>query len=190
MASVSFAFDLASPYAYLTAERLAGRADVIWQPVLVGAIFKLRGHGSWGHTDQRQAGVDEIEARARRYGLPPMAWPEGWPLNALQAMRAALWAQDQDALEPFALAVYRREFQRGEDIADVAVLQAAARDAGLDGDALPAAIADPAIKARLKDVTDAAWEAGVVGVPCVTVGGTVYFGDDRLDEALAAAAAG
>ncbi len=38
MSPMTFLFDLASPYAYLSAERLAGRPDIDWQPVLLGAI--------------------------------------------------------------------------------------------------------------------------------------------------------
>ena len=87
-------FDLGSPYAYLSVQRAAavlGAAPHL-QPVLAGAIFNHRGHGSWGHADTRAANQAEIEARAARYGLPPIQWPPGWPPNTLQAMRAMVWA--------------------------------------------------------------------------------------------------
>ena len=97
-------FDLGSPYAYLALERaesLLGRS-VLLEPVLVGAIFGWRGHGSWALTDQREAGMAEIERRADRYGLPPMDWPPQWPANALSSMRCAIWAVRRRRLPPFA----------------------------------------------------------------------------------------
>jgi 2-hydroxychromene-2-carboxylate isomerase len=186
MADARFYFDLASPYAYLAAERLAGRHDVEWEPVLLGAIFGWRGRGSWAATPARAANVAEIERRAASYGLPPIAWPPGWPADSLKAMRAALWAGDEGRPVAFALAAFRRAFRRGEDIGRLEVLRAAAGDIGLDADKLAQAIEDPAIKARLKEVTTAAYADGVTGIPTVAAGGRMFYGDDRLDEALAA----
>jgi 2-hydroxychromene-2-carboxylate isomerase len=184
-------FDLASPYAYLAverAERVLGAAPRL-EPILLGALFRLRGHGSWAHTDQLQENVAELERRAARYGLPPFVWPEAWPANSLAAMRACLVARRHGALEAFAKTVYRRHFVAGNDLGDVAVLADCAAAAGLDPDAMRAAIQSPEVKQELKDVTAAAWEAGVRGVPSLLVGDTVLFGDDRLEEAAALVAA-
>jgi len=173
-------YDLGSPYAYLAVERAAavlGAAPRL-QPVLAGAIFVHRGRGSWGHTDARAANQAEIEARAARYGLPPFTWPPGWPPNTLSAMRAAVWGG-----EPFARAAFRAAFAHGADLGDVAVLQRIAQAVGLDGDALPDAVADPQVKAALRAATDAAIALGVSGVPTVALDdGRLVFGDDRLSD--------
>jgi 2-hydroxychromene-2-carboxylate isomerase len=168
---------------------VARAADVLGsaprlQPVLVGAIFGYRGRGSWAHTSERAAGEAEVERRAARYGLPPLVWPEGWPLNSLGAMRAAVWADRRGAGPAFARAVFEREFAHGEDISDVDLLEEAGRSVGLDG--VREAIADPEIKAALREATEAAWERGVQGVPTLAAGRRLYFGDDRLEEAAAA----
>jgi 2-hydroxychromene-2-carboxylate isomerase len=154
------------------------------QPVLVGAIFGYRGRGSWAHTSERAAGEAEVERRAARYGLPPVVWPDGWPLNSLSAMRAAVWADRQGAGPAFARAVYEREFAHGEDITDVALLDAIGRSVGVEG--IPGAVADPEIKQALREATEAAWARGVQGVPTLEAGRRLYFGDDRLEEAARA----
>ncbi len=180
-------YDLASPYAYLAVARAAGvlGTEPELRPVLVGAIFGYRGRGSWALTPERAAGEAEIERRAAAYGLPPLVWPEGWPVNSLQAMRAATWATGQGVGPAFARAAYRREFAEGRGLgADVLV--EAAEEAGLDPDALIAAIAHDAVKLALREATDAAWELGVQGVPTLEAGRRLYFGDDRLEEAAAA----
>jgi 2-hydroxychromene-2-carboxylate isomerase len=191
MAAPELYFDLASPYAYLAVERAPTVLGVepTHEPILVGAIFRERGRGSWAHTPQRDANVAEIERRVREYGLPPIAWPPDWPANSLSAMRAAIWAARAGRTRDFALAAYRRAFVDGRDLADVGVLVDAAAEAGLPADDLPDAIADPEIKQALKDATARAWEAGVAGVPTIRVGATTFYGDDRLDQAAAALAA-
>jgi 2-hydroxychromene-2-carboxylate isomerase len=178
-------FDLASPYAYLAVERAASLLPEPpeLEPVLVGAIFKWRGSGSWAHTSARDMRKAEIEARAARYGLPPIVWPASWPTDALAAMRAATWAKELDRVESFATAAYRAGFARGQDLADIAVLAACATEGGLDGDGLVEAIQRPEIKERLRQATAGAWEAGVRGVPTLIAGRVVYYGDDQLEMA-------
>jgi 2-hydroxychromene-2-carboxylate isomerase len=177
--------DLGSPYGYLASERVRSVISdpVEFQPVLLGAMFKRRGWGSWAETDQRAAGMAEVESRAERYGLAPILWPDRWPANALAADRAAVWAKQQGVGEAFILALYRREFQQGADIADQTVLRTAADEAGLDSGELAEAIQQPEIKDALRRATDEAWELGVRGVPSLGIGGAIFFGDDQLEAA-------
>lgn len=181
--------DIASPYAYLAAERASSvlGTEVELQPVLLGAMFKLRGWGSWGHTDERAAGMAEIERRAERYGLPPIVWPDVWPGNSLAADRAATWAKDHGAAERLVLALYREEFGQGADIESPDTLRTAARAAELDPDELLDAIQRPEVKDALRHATEEAWELGVRGVPSLRIGEAIVFGDDQLEAAAARA---
>jgi 2-hydroxychromene-2-carboxylate isomerase len=185
---VVFSYDLGSPYAYLATERVAAGilgVEPTLEPVLLGAIFGYRGHGSWSQTDARERNLAEIERRAGRYGLPPFAWPEGWPGDGLAAMRAATWALDLGAGLTFALAAYRRAFVDG-DALTLDALADTAISIGLDGGELREAIANPEVKAELRATTEAAWSAGVKGVPTVRVGDALFYGDDQLERAAAA----
>jgi 2-hydroxychromene-2-carboxylate isomerase len=188
MTALELFYDLGSPYAYLAverAERVLGVAPVL-RPVLLGAIFAARGHGSWSQTEARDEGIAEVERRAAAYGLPPVRWPPGWPPDTLAAMRAAVWAERRGRGAPFARAAFRRAFAAGEDLADIAVLAAAAADAGLPAGDVAAAIADPAVKDDLRARTGAALALGVRGVPTLRAGGRLLYGDDRLEDAAAA----
>jgi 2-hydroxychromene-2-carboxylate isomerase len=181
-------YDLGSPYAYLAAERaerVLGVAPVL-MPVLLGAIFAARGHGSWSQTPGRGAGIAEVERRAAAYGLPPVRWPPGWPPNTLRAMRAAVWADRRGRGAAFARAAFRRAYAAGADLADLAVLADAAAEAGLPPEDIAAAIATPEIKDDLRSRTEAALRLGVRGVPTLHAGGRLLYGDDRLAEAAPA----
>lgn len=181
---VELYFDLGSPYAHLAvarAERVLGRPPIL-RPVLLGAIFQARGFGSWAESAQREQRVAELEARAERYGVAPFVWPPGWPLNGLAAMRACVWAEQEGALEPFAHAAFEHEFGRGEDTSGVPALAAIAAEVGLAADGLEAAVASAPVKARLRELTEAAWARGVRGIPTVAVGSTLIYGDDQLEQ--------
>lgn len=181
---VELYFDLGSPYAHLAvarAERVLGRPPVL-RPVLLGAIFQARGFGSWADSAQRQGRIAELEARAARYGLPPIVWPPGWPLDGLAAMRACVWAEGEGALDRFARAAFEHQFGRGEDISGVPALAKIAEEVGLPGGELEAAVASAPVKARLRELTEQAWERGVRGIPTVAVGAVLIYGDDQLEQ--------
>jgi 2-hydroxychromene-2-carboxylate isomerase len=197
MPQQTFYFDLGSPYAYLTAERLAGvlSEPVRWQPVSLGGLFKANGRSSWalGDPERRQAGMAEIERRAREYGLAPIRWPDPWPGNYLMAMRAATFAFGAGRGREFTMRAFRDAFVRGRDLGIAAHVLDAAEHAGLSPRDVEAATRDPQIKLALRETTDAAHALGVIGVPTIAIsvpGGTgeeLFWGDDRLEDAAARA---
>jgi len=182
-----FFVDVGSPYAWLAAERVeAVVGEVIWEPILLGAIFAARGFGSWSLTEARAEGIEEVERRGVAYGLGPVRWPEPWPGNTLLAMRAAVAADALGAGRAFLLAALRLGFVHGRDLSDPAAVVDAASTAGIEGSELLAAASTPAVKAALRERTDAAIALGVQGVPTVLVGREPFWGDDRLEDAARA----
>jgi 2-hydroxychromene-2-carboxylate isomerase len=185
-----FYYDLGSPYSYLAAERMQRVLPVVpaWQPILLGGIWKETGGRSWATTDQRDAGMREIEERAGRYGLLPLKWPEGWPNNTLQAMRAAVFAQQGGRAVAFSLAAFRQAFAGGKDLSDVDNVLIAAAACELHPRAVLKGIELQSTKDRLREATAEAYARGVRGVPTVAIGDRLFYGDDRLEEAAAAVA--
>jgi 2-hydroxychromene-2-carboxylate isomerase len=183
-----FYFDLGSPYAWLAAERIHQVLPVpaVWQPILLGGIWKQTGGRSWGITEKREEGMREVERRAERYGLLPVRWPDGWPNNTLKAMRAAIFAQQAGRTVAFTLAAYRQAFAGGKDLGDVDNVLIAAAACELHPNAVLKGIETQSTKDRLRAATQEAYERGVRGVPSVVVGGEVFWGDDRLEDAAAA----
>ncbi|CAA9494821.1 MAG: hypothetical protein AVDCRST_MAG85-1412 [uncultured Solirubrobacteraceae bacterium] len=172
----TFYYDLGSPYAWLTAERIRGAT---WVPVLLGGIFHVTGRSSWGFTDGREEGMAEVERRSADRGLPPVRWPDPWPNDGLTAMRAAAFADS----ERFALEAFRIHFVDGLALSDPANVGLAAERAGLDADEVLAAAADPAVKLKLRENTERALAEGVTGIPSlVRPGGEVLWGDDVIPD--------
>lgn len=188
----SFYFDLGSPYAYLAAERIsglfseAGLEQPEWRPILLGGLFKRFGRDSWANGPGRAEGIAEVERRAVAYGLPPLAWPEPWPGNTLIAMRAATFAKQTGRTVSFALAGFRQAFAAGRDLSEPDNVAIAAAACELHPRALFKAVETEAVKRALREAADEAAGLGVIGVPSLVVAGEVFWGDDRLEEAVAA----
>jgi 2-hydroxychromene-2-carboxylate isomerase len=195
MSRAIFYYDLGSPYAYLSAERIsglfneAGLEQPEWQPILLGGLFRHFDRGSWALTEARAEGIAEVERRAAEQGLPPIVWPDPWPGEMLHAMRVATFAKQTGRTIAFSLAAFRQQFAAGKDLTDPDNVMIAAAACELHPRALASAVKTSIVKDALREATDAAVAAGVFGVPSVRVGEEVFWGDDRLEDAVAAAGA-
>ncbi|HYB23047.1 MAG TPA: DsbA family protein, partial [Solirubrobacteraceae bacterium] len=111
-AAAAFYFDLASPLAYLAAERVLhvfpGPAE--WRPVLARELA--------APDDQTDALREHVERRARELGLQPLRWPEPFPFDSELAMRVATYAASIGRAVPFAQAAFRQAFAGGHSLED------------------------------------------------------------------------
>jgi 2-hydroxychromene-2-carboxylate isomerase len=194
MSRATFYYDLGSPYAYLAAERISGlfiEAELEqpeWQPILLGGLFGHFGRDSWGSGAGREAGMAGVERRAAAHGLAPIVWPDPWPGNTLAAMRVATFAKQTGRTVSFSLAAFRQAFAAGRDLTDPDNVMIAGAACELHPRALLKALETQSVKAALREATDEAAARGVEGVPALRVGDEVFWGDDRLEAGVEAAA--
>lgn len=191
---IQFWFEFASTYSYLSAMRIeedAARRGVAvdWQPFLLGPIFAAQG---WSNSPfnlypakGRYMWRDMGRLCAAR--SLPFLRPDPFPQNGLMAARLALVARQQGRIAPFVRAVYDAQFGRGLTISDVNVLSECWQNAELDI-ALMDRATSPETKAALRAQSDKAEELGLFGAPSFIARDELYWGDDRLDQALDAAA--
>lgn len=180
--SVCWVFDVISPFSYLAFPRLAELprdVSVRFVPVLLAGIL---GHfGQLGPAEippKRRFTIRFVQWRAARLGRP-MRLPPAHPFNPLAALRLIIAAgSDRRAVATVLDAVFRD----GRDVNDPAVIADLGRVLGV-ADA-QAAVADPAIKQRLRDNTDWAITHGVFGVPTLVIGDELFWGHDAVDMAL------
>jgi 2-hydroxychromene-2-carboxylate isomerase len=179
-----------SPYSWFAAERIESvLPEARWHGVFAGAVFKQNGRVSWGLTDEREEKLADCEARAAEQGLGAIRWPDPWPTVDLLVARAMVFCmresegEDDALLRSFGLEAMRLSFLEGVDIGEAEAVLEAGRRAGIDERALAEALQDRQIKDALRADTDAVVEAGVFGVPTVSVDGLLFWGDDRLEDA-------
>ena len=167
-----FYYDLGSPYAYLTAERITDVLPVvpIWQPILLGGIWQHTGGDSWARTDKRDEGMREIEKRAEGRGLQPIRWPDPWPTSTLTAMRAAIFTQQIGRAVAFSLAAFRQAFAGGRDLSVTDNVLIAAAACELHPRAVLKAIESRSVGDRLSAASNEAERRGVTATPEVWTG--------------------
>jgi 2-hydroxychromene-2-carboxylate isomerase len=178
----AFYFDLASPLAYLAAERvlhvLPGPAE--WRPVLAREL----GCGADARSTKHEAALRaQVERRARELGLQPLRWPEPFPFDSSLAMRVATYAASIGRAVPFAQAAFRQAFAGGHSLEDPDFVLIAAAACEMHPAAVLRGAELRSTGERLAAATAAATEAGVTDVPAVQVGERVFVGEQSLELA-------
>ncbi|WP_282152451.1 2-hydroxychromene-2-carboxylate isomerase [Ruegeria atlantica] len=187
---IQFWFEFASTYSYLSAMRIeqaAAQHDVVveWHPFLLGPIFAAQGWNNSPFNIYPAKGRymwRDMERLTAQRGLS-FRQPDPFPQNGLKAARLTLSIEDQSHRARFVRAVYTAEFARGQNVSDDAVLVDCLKSTGLPDDLLDRT-QDPEIKSDLIEQTKTAQAKGLFGAPSFLVGDELYWGDDRLDDAI------
>jgi 2-hydroxychromene-2-carboxylate isomerase len=191
-AAIDFWLELASTYTYLAAARIgpaaaAAAVDVRWRPFSLGPIFAASGWATSPFNLQPAKGRymwRDLERQCDALGLP-FRRPSEFPRNSVLALRVALVGVERGFAPAFCQAVLRANFGEDRDIAAPAVLDEICGALGLDGPALRAEAESPAHKPRLRAAIGEAQVRGVFGAPSFIVGDELFWGNDRLEQALA-----
>jgi 2-hydroxychromene-2-carboxylate isomerase len=186
----AFFFDLASPDAYLLAERVLQTMPVAteWIPVLAASLPAAETYDAFRCAEERSIVLGEFAATARRRGLQPLRWPDPFPFDSSFAMHAATYARQIGRTVPFALAAFRQAFAAGRVLdADGVLIAAAACE--MHPAAVLKAVELRSVRSMLASETDRARSLGVRDVSAIVVGEQVFHGDAGLPGAARAAAA-
>ncbi len=183
-----FYFGAMSPYSWLAAERI-GRLlpEARWRGVLAGVIFNAHRRTSWGLTAERERGLRTASSAPLGHGLGPIRWPEPWPTSDLRAARAMVHAEQHGVMQRVRARRDAHGVPRGSrPRADRRRARGRRARRARRPPSSQAALADPLVKQAVRATNEDALAAGVFGVPSVIVGGELFWGDDRLEDAAAA----
>lgn len=183
---VDFYYDYGSPAAYLAWTQIvelctANQAILNYKPVLLGGIFKAIGNSTPAAIEPKgQWLFDDLSRYAARYHVPFRKNPF-FIINSMNMMRGAMWAVNNDVIEPYNRAMFEATWVNGLNTAEVDVIHAVMKDAKLDSRNMLQAIKSPSVKQQLIEETETAVRRGVFGAPTMIVGDELHFGQDRLD---------
>lgn len=188
---MQFWFEFASTYSYPAAMRIEAAAAsrgvaVEWRPFLLGPIFAALGWSDSPFNLQPVKGRymwRDLERRCTGYGLP-LRHPSGFPRSGLLAARVALAAAGEPWLPAFARAVYHANFAEDRNITERAVIVDLLDGLGLPATTLLARGDSEMAKEGLRIQTEEAQRLGIFGAPSFIVAGELFWGDDRLEDAL------
>ncbi len=192
MARLTFWFEFASTYSYLSAmriEEMARKADVevIWKPFLLGPIFKAQNWDTSPFNIYPAKGrymVRDIERIAQKRGLQ-FHLPKPFPQNGLLAARLAIVGLEEGWGAAFIRSVFRLQFAEQQNIAERSTLTTALADAGASENPAFERAQSAEVKNQLRANTEKAQARGIFGAPSFTTeSGELFWGDDRLEHAL------
>jgi 2-hydroxychromene-2-carboxylate isomerase len=189
--NVDFWFEFGSTYSYPAAMRIEALAaergvTVSWRAFLLGPIFAEQGWNDSPFNLYPSKGRymwRDIERVCEAQGIS-IRRPSEFPRNGLLAARVACRFSEAPWLPGFVRAVYRANFAEDVDISSPATVTRCLASSGKD----PATILKEAqsreSKARLRAQTDEAARLGIFGAPSFLVGRELFWGNDRLEDAL------
>ena len=189
--SIDFWFEFGSTYSYPAAMRVEKLAShhgiaVNWRPFLLGVIFREQGLADSPFNQYPAKGRymwRDLERTCSALGIP-FQRPSEFPRNGLLAARVACCFDTEPWVGNFIRAVYRANFVVDTDISDAAVVGGCIASAGGDPEAALERAQSPESKLKLRKQTEEAMRLGIFGAPTVVVGDELFWGNDRLEDAL------
>jgi 2-hydroxychromene-2-carboxylate isomerase len=184
-------FDFASPYSFLAMERIesvaaAANVRTVYQPFLLGPIFQQRG---WNDSpfrlfpDKGEYMMREVARLAAKYGIA-YSRPTAFPRLGVLAARAALLGLQEDWGKDFCRNVFRANFVRDMDLQEPMTLTTCLDALGVDPPRVMAyAVSDPGRQA-LRAQVERAQGLGIFGAPMFFAGAEMFWGNDRLEDAV------
>jgi 2-hydroxychromene-2-carboxylate isomerase len=189
--SLDFYFFIGSTYSYLSVERAAREAaksgvDLNWKPFSVRTLMKEQNNSPFnGKPAKMKYMWRDIERRAGRFGISFTGAPQ-YPIDSEErANHVATLASSEGWCEEFVRAAYQTWFLKKFDPGIPANLRSILEYLGRDAENCIAKAESKEVLALYKQRTDKARELGIFGSPSYVAGSEVFWGDDRLEDALA-----
>jgi 2-hydroxychromene-2-carboxylate isomerase len=184
-------FDYASTYSYPAVLRVAQLAtahhiSLHWRPFMLGVIFKQQGLNDSPYNLYPPKGRymwRDMERLCAAQNIP-FHKPTQFPRNGLLAGRIACLNQTAPWITAFIQAVYRANFVHDQDIADTTVVGDILHQLNVDSEGVIARAASEESKQKFRDQTGQAMELGIFGSPTFMIGDEMFWGGDRLVEAI------
>ncbi len=189
---LEFWFEFASTYSYPAAMRVeeacaSQGVPLVWRPFLLGPVFASQGLKDSPFNIYPIKGAymwRDLERLCEAQGID-FKRPSDFPRGSLLAARVACAFDDAPWVGAFIRKVYHANFARDLDVSQPQVIVDLLTDLGQDARAVIDAAQAPANKDVLKALTKEAADRGVFGAPTMTVGEELFWGNDRLDAAIA-----
>lgn len=195
--TIEFWFEFGSNYSYLSVMRIEEAAarfsvQVHWRPLLLGPIFRSFGWDTSPFVLQRVKGEYVWKDMARECSKYRLPWvqPSKFPRTALLPLRVALVGAEQDWMGAYCRRMMSLNFAEDREIDFLDVVVDLLKQLGLPQRRIIDEAQSEANKLRLRQQTEAAVLKGIFGAPMFFVGEDMFWGNDRLDDALVQGARG
>ena len=189
--TIEFWVGYGSTYSYLSAMRIdqavAGPGiSIDWKPFNIRTLMIEKGLPTGPFTsrpDKLAYMWHDLERRAQRRGLP-YAKPPHYPVDSQKTVRVAYLAALEGWCSEFSRKVFEMNFAEGRSIGGAGNLEAALTEIGKNAQLTIQRAHEPDIEEGLAAQTRRAIDLGMFGSPHFRVGDELFWGDDRLEDAI------
>ncbi len=194
MPTIEFHYDFGSPNAYLVHKVIPKvtadhGVDFEYVPILLGGIFKATGNVSpavslQGIRNKGEYQRIETERFCKAHGISPQVPNPHFPVNTLKMMRGAVFARDKDYYGRYIEAMYEAMWEQARKMDEDDLIRESLESAGLPADEIIEGMSNPEVKQALIDSTESSVGRGTFGSPTLFVGDEIFFGKDKLRDAV------
>jgi 2-hydroxychromene-2-carboxylate isomerase len=189
---IEFWFEFGSNYSYLSVMRIEDEARrlgvrIIWKPFLLGPIFRALGMENSPFVLQREKGIyvqQDMARLCRKYGLSPWVKPSVFPRRGVLPLRIVLLGAEEPWVGAFSRKVMELNFALDQDINQPDQMAPILTELGFPASEIIEQAQSEPIKTGLRQQTDEARTRGIFGAPTFFVEKEMFWGNDRLDDAL------
>ena len=191
MVEFKFIFDFGSPKSYLVyklvpgiEERTKVKAEYI--PVLLGGIFKSINNVSpieAFKTVPSKGAYDDLDTKrfVKKHDLD-FNFNSNFPINTLNLMRGAVYAQENGFFEKYVEVVFKSMWVDNKKMDDIEVIQSVLKENELPTKDILEGTQDQNVKNKLIENTNYAVEQGAFGAPSFLIDGELFFGKETLQD--------
>jgi len=191
MKEIEFWFSIGSTYTYLSVTRLKEveqkfEVKFYWQPFSVRKIMLEMDNVPFPPTKQVKADYmwRDIERRASSYGFEAKV-PTPYPLKKFDlANKIAVIGMQEGWCSDYVIATYRRWFVAGLEPGSEPNVSESLREIDQDPERVLELAADETIAKTYLSQTEQAHSKNIFGSPSFIVDGELFWGDDRLEDAV------
>ena len=191
---IEFHYDFGSPNAYLVHRviptlRATTAIGFEYVPILLGGVFKATGNVSpavslQGIRNKPEYQRIETERFCRSHGIRSYVPNPHFPVNTLKIMRGAVFARSTDYYARYIDAMYAGMWERALKMDDDTVIEEVLEVAGLPAREIFEGMAKAEVKQELIALTEASVSRGTFGSPTLFVKDEIFFGKDKLRDAI------
>jgi 2-hydroxychromene-2-carboxylate isomerase len=187
---IDFWFSVGSLYTFLAVMRMDRFEDTMgiefrWRPFSVRTLMIEMDNIPARKPVKMEYVWRDVQRRAEKYGVPFTTRPP-YPLRDFDlANRIAVVGAQEGWCPDYVRATYRRWFVDGHEAGGEPNVSASLREAGQDPGRVLARARSDEVGHAYEAATDEARALGMFGAPTFVTRGELFWGDDRLEDAIA-----
>ena len=191
MNKIEFWYEFASGYSHISANRIQNAAqakniNIVWKPFLLGPIFKSQGWDTSPFSIYESKGKymwKDLQRQCIKYDVRYKR-PTVFPRLSLLATRVAMLAMEQGWCAEYSKRVFAANYAHDMEISDEIIISAIVDDMGRNSEEIIKLSQSPEYKLKLRNQVNEAISKGIFGAPSFVVNGELFWGNDRMEDAI------